>query len=154
MSHRAVLARSAISGIVWGGVGIATVLLLDAPSGSLPRIIWAYRGGLLIAPLIGVAIGLSSQIFRRAGFRGRAVLAVISLYVAGFLFVLAARETELLGGELRGTQFANLIAECWNMTVAGLTWSGFALVLAPLAYVNHLLVSRRIVMPGSDRAAG
>jgi hypothetical protein len=143
MIRRALIRRSAISGIIWAGIAIVVVMVLGGPGASLDRIAWAYRGGVLAAPFIGIAVGFSSGMFRRAGFAGRASVAIITLYVATFLFLLAARGFAFAAGEMRHVSLTNIIFDCWNATIAGLTWSGFVVVLAPLAYVTHLLVSRR-----------
>ena len=145
MDYRSAITRSAISGIVWGGIGIAVVLLLAPHGESLRRIALTYSGGVLAAPFIGIATGFTSRIFRQARFPGRAALAVITLYLAAFLFVLAAQGTAFVVGRMPHVSFATVLLNSWNATILGLTWTGFVLVLAPLAYLNHLLVSRSSV---------
>lgn len=133
--------------MIWGCIGIAVALIVEigpaAPRPSIGRVVWVYRGGLLAAPLIGIAIGFTSRIFARASFRARIAIAVSTLYVAAFLFLLAAQGTAFVAGDVGHTSAADALLTSLNGAIFGLTWTGFVLALAPLAYVTHVLVSRQ-----------
>ena len=156
MDSRSLIRRSAIWGIIWAGVAIVVVMALGGPGASLDRIGWAYRGGVLAAPFIGIAVGFSSGVFHRSRLPGRAAVSIITLYGAAFLFVLAAQFLAFIAGEIRQASAASVVLNSWNAAIIGLTWTGFVVVLAPLAYVNHLVVSRGgfLTPPQRDSAAG
>lgn len=141
MTSRDWVWRSAISGAVWAAIAI--VIITYGGGGRYPptltSVAWSLRRGILAAPIIGIVMGSASGLLRDCGMAGRILLAVMTVYLACFLFVLAA----FGAGEFRGSHSVwAVLVNSWNMTIAGLTWTGFVLILAPLAYLNHWLISR------------
>ena len=145
MRYRNAMIRSAISGVIWGAIAILMVMIVGGRFESLHRVAWGHRGGLLAAPLIGLMVGLSSRLFRERGLAGRILISLATLYTSAFLFMLASSLTALGAGELRQTSLSTAFFDSWNAAVAGITWTGFVVLLGPLAFWNHLWVSRGCV---------
>jgi len=142
-SRQALIVRSAIAGVVWGGIGIT--ILRGLTGGEYfggRRSVWELRGALIAAPLIGVALGFWSPLFRRSGLAGRAAIAAFTLYVSAGAFLVAASTTMNGFDEFQRRSLAANVAESFNEAFLALTVTGLVLILAPLAYVTHLLVSR------------
>lgn len=143
MRNRIVIVRSAISGVAWAGIALLLMLILEGTAYHAGRVAWQMRGGIVAAPLIGSAVGLSSAMcFHRVGRITRIFIALLTLYAAAFVFNLAARVPTFAAGSMHPVALSNVFFDSWNMTLAGLTWTGFVLVLGPLAFANHLWVSR------------
>ena len=142
---RSVVVRSAISGVLWS---LVAVLITMAYWGTRPeyagQVAWSFRGGILAAPLIGVAMGWCSGWFARAGFVGRAAITLSTLYLSVALFLLSNRIYMLAVTPAPGMSLADLLLGSAAMAFLSLVWSGFFLVLAPLAYVNHMFVARGV----------
>lgn len=96
----------------------------------------------MIAPFIGMAMGLCRRLFRDAGFAGRIGISLVTLYVAAFLFMVTALLTAFAAGELHRASLSKVLFDSWNLAIAGLTWTGFVVVLGPVAFLNHLWISR------------
>ena len=133
--------RGAMSGVMWAGIAILTVMAADPWFGSVGRIAWGLRGGIFTAPLIGIVMALCWRLFRDAGFGGRVAISLVTLYVAAFLFMLAVWLTPFGTGAVR-TSPSRVFSDSWNAAFAGLTWTGFVLFLGPVAFLNHLWISR------------
>jgi len=56
--------------------------------------------------------------------------------------MLTARLTTFAAGEMRQQPLSIVFFDSWNVAIAGLTWTGFILVVGPLAFLNHLWISR------------
>ncbi|HEY0873149.1 MAG TPA: hypothetical protein VGD94_06725 [Vicinamibacterales bacterium] len=152
MHERGVLIRAAISGAVWAGIAILLTMTAGGRFDSVERIAWGLRGGLAAAPVIGLTVGLFSRRFEAAGLPGRIVIALATLYGAAFLFLLAAGVAGFAAGEMPRASLSSVFFDSWNATIAGLTWTGFVVVLGPLAFLNHLWVSRAsVASSGQDR---
>ena len=119
---------AALSGCVWGA--IAVVL-----SGStFVDEIW---GGVFGAPLIGIAIGLVAYRTGPWSPRWRVPLSLLTLYLAATLWGLCIGIVDalLLGAPNdipSAVVIQTVLAVLW-----GLTFSGYVVVLWPLAYLNH-----------------
>lgn len=100
-------------------------------------------------------VGLCWRAFRDSGPGWRIVISLVTLYVAAFLFMLAARLTAFAAGEMRQEPLSRVFFDSWNAAFAGLTWTGFLLIVGPLAFLNHLWISRGgNAGSGRERAAG
>jgi len=142
MHQRDVVIRSAISGTIWAGIAILMMKIAGGRFDSVGHIAWGLRGGVVAAPFIGIAVGLCWRAFRDSGLGWRIVISVVTLYIAAFLFMLTARLTTFAAGEMRQQPLSIVFFDSWNVAIAGLTWTGFILVVGPLAFLNHLWISR------------
>jgi hypothetical protein len=155
MRRRTLIIRSACSGVIWAAIAILLMTIAGSRVDSVGSIGWRLHGGIVVAPFIGIAVGCCSGIFRHAGFGGRVAVAVVTLYVAAFLFMLGAGLTAFAAGDMQQPTLATVLFDSWNAAIAGLTWTGFVLVLGPLAYLNHLLISgSSAVRTQEETAAG
>jgi hypothetical protein len=133
---------SFISGCIWAVIGFAvgwSVSPIHATPFEAVRTFW---GGLVAAPVIGVLVGLLSRNFSGLGRSARVAVALGDLYLAVWLFLMAANIARLEGevGWSRG--FQTLVSGPMVGAFFGLTWTGFVVLLWPLSYVNHTLVAQ------------
>ena len=140
---------SAISGLVWAGV--AWFLGRRA----LGPLIW---GGVALSPLIGIAAGLASRVFP-TGYVRRVLFSLASLYLAASVFGLGVGVYDLQTGANSGDGWYRIpsavVLQSIVGTLWGLTFTGYFLVLWPLSYANHSLVSRLWkVSPSQSQRAG
>jgi hypothetical protein len=142
MHPRNVMIRSAISGAIWSGIAILLMMAAGGRFDEVGRIAWGLRGGIVAAPFIGIAVGACWRAFRDSGLGRQIVISLATLYIAAFLFMLAAGLTAFAAGELRHGSLSRVFFDSWNAAIAGLTWTGFVLVVGPLAFLNHLWVAR------------
>ena len=133
------IALSALSGCVWGGIAW---VLLDQ------RMNTGIGGGILASPLIGIFMGRSSKAFRERSILVRVAIALLTLYCAAALFGAAGGVAEFIvslgAGVLR---FPISIVQTALVFVWGLTFTGYFIVLWPLAYLNHSFVASAWVEP-------
>jgi hypothetical protein len=122
------LLLGACSGFVWAGIGY---WLGDRQP--------VYIGGVLTAPVIGVLAALSSRWFGRCSRLGKSLFSGVALYAAAFLFVLASGTYAWYAGNRTPESLVSVSA---MVAFIGLTYTGAALVLWPLAYWNFSLVAR------------
>ena len=134
---RRVLVASALSGCVWGAIAW---LLARGPMGPVA---W---GGILASPLIGIVIGRLGLPARRARPWVRALLALATLYAAVVLFGVAAGIGDALR-PIQGRDSLEVVAQAVLGCLWGVTFTGYFLVLWPLAVWNHGLVAR--LAPGN-----
>ena len=146
VNRNTVFRRLAICGLLWAAL---TILLMTYAIERYPyeldKAIWAMWGGIVAAPLIGIAVGYCSRFFTEFGVIGRVVLTVITLYLSGFLFFFCAYTAVTLFGALppyASKSWGEVLTNSVAVPFWGLTWTGFVLVLGPLAYLNHSLVGR------------
>ena len=121
-----------LAGLVWAGFAY---LLGSRSFGS------AIRGGLLAAPLIGLAVGWLTQTgFENAAGGRRGLVALVSLYLGAMLFGLSIGVTRLLvdGGGQRAA--LEVLLEPLFAVLWGITFTGFVLFLWPLSYFTHVLL--------------
>jgi hypothetical protein len=140
--QRPVLLRSAISGTMWAGIAILMLMIAGGRFDSVGRLGWALRGGIVAAPFIGIAVGLCWPLFRGARFGGRIVISLVTLYLAAFLFMLAVELTAFAAGAMPQASLPRMVVDSWNVAVIGLTWTGFVVILGPVAFLNHWWISR------------
>ena len=126
----ALLAASAISGMLWGGM--VTFLLLDGHQ----RV--TLGSGFLLSPIVGVLAGAIAARFHDADVIGMAIVSLVSLYVAAALYGLGGGLVLALA--YRGSFAAALwtaLTLPWAMTLGG-----FVFWMWPLSYFNHRFVAR------------
>ena len=110
------------------------------------EVLFATAGGLVMAPLIGVVMGLLSVSFGRVRILARVGLAVGTLYVGASLFVFASRVFVLMFspsvvGRAPITA-VGLARESIVLAMLGLTSRWYFLLLVPLTYGTHRLLAR------------
>jgi hypothetical protein len=142
MQRQKTLWLSAASGCVWAVIGL-TVGFLVASSPALPtrglgRLVLIWGGGIIASPLIGLLMGQLSRIF---GYFEEVFLRIIvagaSLYVAMVLFIIASFLTQfVLNGRLPANPWTSIFGS------AAAAFELTCIVLWPLAYLNHTLISR------------
>ena len=125
---------SALSGCLWGA--IAFVLSFE----GFPVQIW---GGVLGSPPIGIVIGLIAYYTGPWSSFSRVPLSLASLYFAAALWGLCIGVFEMLVlGIPNQIPYAGVI-EMVLAVLWGLTFSGYVVLLWPLAYFNHWLLGRQ-----------
>ena len=71
------------------------------------------------------------------------MVALANLYLAVWLFLMATSAVKLVVGEVGWSRgFEAFVSGPILGALLGLTYTGFVLLLWPLSYVNHTLVSR------------
>jgi len=125
---------SAVSGCVWAGIAY---ILLDRQFN--PGIF----GALVTCPGIGILIGLTTRRFIDRPQLARVAIALRDLYLAVIMFAAA--------GGLSDNFFGSSPYKAPPMTAAlqsirllawGVTTSGFIILLWPISYYNHWLISK------------
>ena len=134
---------SLISGCVWAVIGFAIAWSVSPIRYTPTEVVRSFAGGLVAAPLIGVLVGLLSRNFSKLGRSARVMVALANLYLAVWLFLMAASVVKLVVGEIAWSRgFEAFVSDPIVGALLGLTYTGFVLLLWPLSYVNHALVSR------------
>src|SRR5262245_5773177 len=138
MRRNKALRMSVASGCVWAVIGLAVSFLLAVPERGLGRLLLAWAGGIVAAPLIGLLMGQVSRIF---GYFEEVLLRITvagaSLYVAMVLFIISSLLTPFVFTR-------HLPADVWTTSFGGAAFAFelLCIVLWPLAYLNHSLISR------------
>lgn len=119
----------ALSGCLWSGIA----WLIGHEMG---RFLW---GGVLASPVIGVMVGaIYLPAYKRSTW-ARVWLALFSLFLAATLFGLAIALYDMMFGDhSRGRMegvLQTVAAVLW-----GITFTGYFVILWPLAYWNHKVV--------------
>jgi hypothetical protein len=120
----------AASGLIWG---LVALFIGQRPFG--PRI-W---GGMVVAPLIGIAVGRGSSALSGKSRLAQIVWALGSLYVGAAAFAIGIGVLSPVSNPPNPT-FSAAVIEPVLVVLWGLTFGGWALVLWPLAFLNHKLV--------------
>lgn len=121
--------------------GCAWAIIAWVIGQHLPGIVW---GGIVVAPLIGIAAGAIYRPAYGSHVVARVAMSLLTLYVSTALFGLAVGTFDavrgLPGGGSRDT--LEVISQGVFATLWGITFTGYVVVLWPLAYLNHRLVGR------------
>jgi len=126
-----IIVLSAVSGVFWGVVA----MVLGRP---LERLIW---GGVVLAPLIGLGAGFASALFPSEGRIRKAMFSIVSLYTTAAIFGLGVGVYDLLTSQ--GSRIpSTVVIQAVMATLWGLTFTGYFIVLWPLSYMNHTMLSR------------
>jgi hypothetical protein len=143
---------SVLSGCLWAMVGYG-IAYSAAPIRTTPfEVGRTFFGGLVAAPLIGLLIGVISRKFVNLGRSSRVAVTLADLYLATWLFLLAAGIVRLLvefSGLAQQLAYRALVIDPAIGTLWGLTYTGYFLVLWPLSYANHVLVARAWKVAGA-----
>ena len=136
---------SVLSGCLWAMIGCVVAYSASPIRSTLADVGRMFLGGVLAAPFIGLLIGLMSRQFTSLGRSRRVAVALVDLYLATWLFLLATGIARLFvefSGLVQQLAFRALIVDPAMGVLFGLTYTGYVLVLWPLSYANHLIVSR------------
>ena len=137
------IAYSLISGCIWAVIGFAIGWSVSPDHSTPSEVVRTFSGGLVAAPVIGVLVGLLSRHFSGLGRPAKIAVALANLYLAVWLFLVAANVVQLLAGEVGwSTGSQALVSGPIVGAFLGLTYTGFVLLLGPLSYVNHALVGQ------------
>lgn len=128
-------ARSLLAGLLWG----VFAYLLGRRAFGLE--LW---GGVLAAPLLGLAIGLTihPRFAAREGWR-RSGWALLSVYLGAIGFGLAIACGEIVTRGVGGRSLGAVVLEPVVAVLWGVTMTGYLLFLWPLAWFTHRLVEWR-----------
>lgn len=126
LMNRHYTTRCASAGAAWGAIAY---LLANQAFGSAT---WA---GVLASPIIGLAIGSVVLLASRAPTWFRVISAGISLYGAAALFGCVVGMARLL--TRHPSQNAEVFIEHVLATLWGVTFTGYCLVLWPIAFVTQ-----------------
>lgn len=141
-THRPIF-YSLISGCIWAVIAFGIAWSVSTIRSTPSEVVRTFSGGLVAAPLIGMFVGLLSRKFSRLGRSARIAVALVNLYLAAWLFLMAANVVRLLVGEAAWSHvFKLVVSDPIIGALVGLTYTGFVVLLWPLSYVNHTLVGR------------
>ena len=104
-----------------------------------------FAGGIVASPAIGALIGYIARRFNKLTFGRRLLVALGDLYLATYLFLLAAGLGQILAQLFKGRVVdlqRSLVVGPLTGTLLGLTYTGFVLVLFSLSYLNHVLIGK------------
>jgi len=130
---RRLVLLSLVSGAIWG------LIALGLGYSWLQQRVW---GGVLVAPLIGLAVGIAARSFERRPGWLRTLHALVALYLAAALFGLAVGVADLVLLDAPGRRPIAVVLQSVYAIIWGLTFSGYVAFLWPLAYANHALIAR------------
>jgi len=103
-------------------------------------------GGIIASPFIGLAAGYSSRFFPSTGRVKRAIFALVSLCIAACLFGASIGAFAVLTGELSGNDVyqhpSDVLIETTLASLFGMILGPYVLLLWPLSYANHSIVSK------------
>jgi hypothetical protein len=137
---RARLFRVVLFSLLSAAVWATLVVALARPLGS---VLW---GGVMAAPVIGLAAGFASALFPSSGIVRRALFSLVSLYAAAAFFGLAMGVYDLALGPNAGAGWqrvpSGVVIQAMLGTLWGLTFGGYLVLFWPLSYANHLLIWR------------
>ena len=125
---------SALSGAVWGLVAWLLWPRVSAPSPL---------AAVVVSPVIGVVIGVAFRWIHRARPRAQVVASLASLYAGASLFGLAVGVADLVRLRSAGAtdvMAGEIVLQAVPAVWWGLTFTGYVIVLWPMAYWNHRLL--------------
>jgi hypothetical protein len=128
------LGWSFVSGAVWAVIAWA----LWPPRHSAPSV-W---GAMLASPVIGLIIGLGFWWIHDLPKAARIFVSLVSLYASAVLFGIAVGMTDLAARRITGSIPSAVVLEAIAAVLWGLTFTGYVIVLWPLAYWNHEWLGR------------
>lgn len=125
---------SILSGCTWALIA----LLL-----SLGTFGWLIVGGMIAAPFIGLFIGFLYRPAYRLPKVAQVFAALFTLYMAAALFGLAIGTFDALWRNIPNrTGTSEVILQGMLATLWGITFTGYILLLWPLAFLNHRLLDK------------
>jgi hypothetical protein len=133
------------SSCMWIGVAISMAYAVSPIHTTPLDAALNFAGGIIASPAIGALIGYVAWRFNRLTFGRRLLVALGDLYLATYLFLLAAGLGQILAQLLKGRAVdlqRSLVVDPLIGTLLGLTYTGFVLALFPLSYLNHVLIGK------------
>ena len=133
------------SSCIWIGVAISIAYAVSAIHTTPLGAALTFAGGIVASPAIGALIGYIARRFNKLTFGRRLLVALGDLYLATYLFLLAAGLGQILTQLFKGRAVdlhRSLVVGPLIGTLLGLTYSGFVLALFPLSYLNHVLIGK------------
>ena len=124
---------SVLSGCVWAV--IAYVLSFGA-FGSI------IVGGLIASPFIGLLVGMLYRPAYKLPKVDQFFLSLVTLYLAAAVFGLAVGFYDAYWRAIPNRMSSEVILQAVISAVMGITFTGLVLLLWPLAFLNHRLLSR------------
>ena len=122
-----------LSGLIWAGIAY---LLVPGPLGPL---LWA---GMVASPFIGVIIGISFRPAYRWPRAARILFSLVTLYLAVTIFGLVVGLYDVASSDEPNRIPSAVVIEYILAFLWGVTFTGYAVLLWPLAYLNHRLLGR------------
>ena len=143
--NRRVATISWASGILWGGIGFWLLDDMTAPSDHSTWI------GLIVSPAIGVLMGWLAARFDPKRLLWRVLYALAAVYIACGLFLdIAAAMSSFSGAYTSGVPAPLSRMNIESMVIGAvfgpiwlLTASGWAFILWPVSFANHMLIWRK-----------
>ena len=123
---------SALSGVLWGAAGVA--IGYENFSG----VIW---GGLIASPLIGLVVGAATRPVLHARPLALLFMALLDLFLGAALFALSIGITEWIARDATDRD-PEVVYRVVPAVLCGLVFSGYVLLLWPLAFANHRWLAR------------
>ena len=134
---------SLASGCGWAIVGLAIAWRLSAVGSTLYEVISEFSGGLVAAPMIGLFVGWLFRAFSNTGRPAQIGIALVALLLAAWLFLAGVGVAKLISEGASWSRWISvLVSEPLVGTFWGLIYTGYALLLWPLSYMNHVFISR------------
>lgn len=127
---------SVLSGCVWAGIAL---LLSFGVYG------WLITAGIIAAPFIGLLIGAVYRPVYKFPKLVQIFASLFTLYLAVALFGLAMGAADAFWRDIPNRMPGEVIMQSGLSTVLGITFTGYVILLWPLAFLNHWLLSN----PGS-----
>jgi hypothetical protein len=125
---------SLLSGCAWAGIAFLLA------SGAFGEIV---TGGLVAAPLIGLVVGFLYRPAYRLPKPAQALGALLTLYLAVALFGLAVGAFDAFWRDIPDRITSAVILQAMWAALWGVTFTGYVLLLWPLAVFNHRLLDNR-----------
>jgi len=129
----------------WIGVAISIAYAVSSIHTTPLDAALNVAGGVVVSPAIGALIGYVARRFNKLTFGGRLLVALGDLYLATYLFLLAAGLGGILAQLVKGRAVdlqRSLVVGPLIGTLLGLTYTGFVLASFPLSYLNHVLIGK------------
>ena len=124
---------SVLSGCVWA---IIAYVLSFGAFGSL------IIGGLIASPLIGLLVGMLYRPAYKLPKVSQCFLSLVTLYLAVTIFGLAVGFYDAYSRAIPNRITSGVILQTTIAAVWGITFTGYVLLLWPLAFLNHRLLGR------------
>ena len=130
---------------IYAGMGCAWAIVAVVFGHPIGWLIW---GGILISPLIGIAMGLIAEQFSGwSSLGGRLLVSLLSLYSSAALFGLGVGALDWFTGTNSGDGWRRIPIEVLRGSILGVWWgltfTGYFLLLWPLSHASHIFVWTR-----------
>ena len=122
----------ALSGLAWGG--IAYLLLGEWFPG-----LWV---GIALSPVFGLLVGVAHRPTYRLPVAVRVLVALVTLYATAVLFGLVLGVVDAVTETNPNVIKSAAVIEWVLATLYGVTFTGYIVLLWPLAFANHWLLGR------------